>query len=66
MICNFNKQDLSMKYDPLDFLRQIHSERFKDFEFFKTTAILGAGVLPSFKKMVEMIFPGILVSPTQS
>lgn len=66
MICNFNKQDLSMKFDPLDFLRQIHSERFKDFEYFKTTAILGAGVLSSFKKMVEIIFPGILISPIQS
>ena len=62
IVCNFNKQDLARKFDFQDFLKYIQHNKFKSFAYFKTTAILGDGVLSSFRKIIEMIFPGVLVN----
>jgi len=62
IICNFNKQDLTRKFEIRNFLNHIQFEKLKLFAYFKTTAILGDGILSSFRKIIEMIFPGVLVN----
>jgi len=62
IVCNFNKQDLSRKFNYLDFLEKIRFEKYKSFAFFKTIALLGDGVVNSFKKIIELIFPELIIN----
>ncbi len=62
IVCNFNKQDLSRKFNYLDFLEKIHYRKYESFAFFKTIALLGDGVVNSFKKIIKLIFPGLIIN----
>ncbi len=62
IVCNFNKQDLSRKFNYLDFLEKIYFKKYKSFAFFKTIALVGDGIVTSFKKIIELIFPGLIIS----
>ena len=62
IVCNFNKQDLSRKFNHQNFLEHINCDKYNSFAYYKTIALLGDGVLNSFKKIIELIFPGLLIS----
>jgi len=62
IVCNFNKQDLLRKFNFYEFLEKIRFEKYKSFAFFKTIALLGDGVVNSFKKIMELIFPGLIIN----
>jgi len=62
IVCNFNKQDLLRKFNFYEFLEKIRFEKYKSFAFFKTIALLGDGVVNSFKKTIELIFPGLIIN----
>ncbi|MHA1233272.1 MAG: GTP-binding protein [Candidatus Helarchaeota archaeon] len=59
IIISFNKYDMEDKFKLRkdDFLNHININKFKYLSFNKTIATKGSGILESFKKVVEYIFP---------
>jgi len=62
ILCNFNKQDLREKFNPIDFLNAIQYKKYHSFSYFKTIAILGEEIIDSFKKLIELLFPGLIIN----
>ncbi|MHA1461443.1 MAG: GTP-binding protein [Promethearchaeota archaeon] len=59
IVVSFNKQDLPDKINPGEFLKTIDSSNFSNLAYEQTNAINGEGILDSFKKLVEFIFPNL-------
>lgn len=60
VIC-LNKQDLPdlSSYDEIT--TNLELDRFEKVEIFKTIALRGSGVVEAFKKMLEFLFPSIMI-----
>ena len=59
MVVCLNKQDLEEKISEEIIREKLELEMFQKMHLFKTIATEGEGVIPSFKKMLNYIFPGI-------
>jgi signal recognition particle receptor subunit beta len=55
-IIAFNKQDLPEKFNPNEFLEEIHSTRYKNLDTEYTIAINGENILASFENVLRLIF----------
>jgi signal recognition particle receptor subunit beta len=55
IIIAFNKQDLPEKFNPRDFLNEIHVDKFTNVEKRFTIAISGEGVLKCFEDILRLI-----------
>jgi GTPase SAR1 family protein len=58
IIC-LNKWDLENKIEEVQFLNEINYHLFEKVDIVKTVATNGLGVIDSFKKMLNFIFPQI-------
>ncbi|MFX0069743.1 MAG: ATP/GTP-binding protein [Candidatus Hermodarchaeota archaeon] len=56
VILCFNKQDLSEKYNPNEFLETYNIDKFKNVKVQRTSAVIGEGILEAFEKMLNLIF----------
>lgn len=64
IIFSLNKYDLIdiKKLEEKDFLPYIELEKFKNCNFIKTEAVTGTGVIEGFEKIINSIFPNLLLN----
>ena len=55
IIIAFNKQDLTLKFNPEDFLHDINAQRYKNIDSRYTSAKLGEGILDCFENVLQLI-----------
>jgi len=60
IIC-LNKQDLSDLCTIEDITSNFELSRFEKVDIFKTIALKGSGIVEAFKKMLEFLFPSIMI-----